>query len=127
MNNLNFAADVDFVDKVTEFTFSSSTGTQQCVTLNIIDDPLFETDEIFTLRLQQDGQPDQSVQVIIISDDPLPTTISLAMSSYSVNEESGSVEICVMISGDELPAPASIQLVLEDISATRKDSYFANY
>ncbi len=113
------------MDKVTEFTFSFASDATMCFILNILNDAFFEPDETFTLRLRQSGQSDQSVLVTIVSDDPLPTSITVAMNSYSVNEEGGSVDVCVVVNGDELLAPASIRVDLEDITATGEDNALA--
>ena len=107
----------DFDDQNGEIIFISSSPPTQCFSLNIINDPFFESDESFTIRLQQAGQPDQFVTVTIISDDSLSTTIAVEDSAYSVNEEDGSLNVCVVVSGDELLTPATITVITNDITA----------
>lgn len=112
-----YAAGDDYVDKIGEISFTSTSPTRICLPLDIIDDSFFESNELFTIRLQQTGQPDQTVLVTIISDDPLPATIAVEMSTYSVNEEDGSLSVCIVVNGAQLTAPTTITVTANDITA----------
>ncbi|XP_064383718.1 adhesion G-protein coupled receptor V1-like isoform X2 [Halichondria panicea] len=113
----------DYVDKIGEISFTSTSPTRICLPLDIIDDSFFESNELFTIRLQQTGQPDQTVLVTIISDDPLPATIAVEMSTYSVNEEDGSLSVCIVVNGAQLTAPTTITVTANDITANAGFDY----
>ena len=104
--------------------------TEKMVTINLVDDEVYEFDESFSLSLSNvtgDATLGTSTSTVtILDDDPVPPSgvIGLESASYQVNESDTSFEVNVVRSGGSF-GEVSVDIVSQNDSAIAGEDYQA--
>ncbi|MCW9000717.1 MAG: hypothetical protein OQK04_18545, partial [Kangiellaceae bacterium] len=102
--------------------------TEKTVTINLVDDAVYEFDESFNVILSNvTGEATlgtSSSTVTILDDDPVPPSgvLGLESGSYQVNENDASFEVTVVRSGGSF-GEVSVDVVSQNDSATAGEDY----
>ncbi len=102
--------------------------TSKMITVPIVDNTLDESDETFTIKLQNPvsatlGTPNDVATVTIADDDPAPT-VQFQASSYSVSESGGSAAVVVTLS-TQSALTVTVDYATQDLSAKAGLDYTA--
>ena len=115
-------AGMDYEDKTGTFMFDSTSDLRQCVNIGIVDDTMSEVDEIFQVSLMQStsgGVVTGVATVTIVDNDPQPVTVIVEQTQYSIDEEGGSLEVCLVVVGTVVN-PVDILIFSSDVIAQGK-------
>lgn len=117
---------LDFTPVNSELSFQPGAKTRLCRTVNIENDTILEDEEYFFLNLfttdsalyTDDGSSNSSTVVVTITDDD-SVSVSLLRDELAVEEESGSVDVCVVLTGD-IEREVTVTLSTEEATANGK-------